>query len=65
MPAIWLRKYPDKIGSHILAVAFGMYRNAVACVIAIAATFLILLAGTFADVLLETARKVVGNHILA
>ena len=49
----------------ILAIAFGMYQNAFIFVCAIAATFLILLAGCAVDVLLETARKGVGRLILA
>lgn len=49
----------------ILAFAFGMYQNVVFCLVAIAATFLILFAGAFVDLLLEEARKGVGRIITA
>lgn len=47
----------------ILAIAFGMYQNALILAGAIAVTFLILLAGAAIDLLLEEARKEVGRLI--
>lgn len=48
----------------ILAVAFGMYQNALIFAGAIAVTFAIVFAGALIDVLLETARKSVGRIIV-
>lgn len=49
----------------ILAVAFGMYQNAIVSVITIAVTFLILLAGTAIEVFLEYATRKIGRRIVA
>lgn len=49
----------------ILALAFGMYQNAVICLVAIAVTFLIMFAGVFVDVALEETRRLVGRAIVA
>lgn len=49
----------------ILAIAFGMYQNAMIFVGAIAVTFLFLVAGAAIDVLLEEARRGIGRMILA
>lgn len=49
----------------ILAIAFGMYQNALIFVGAIAFTFAILIAGAAVDVLLEQARRGIGRVILA
>lgn len=48
----------------ILAVAFGMYQNAIISVITIAVTFLILLAGTAIEVFLEYATRKIGRRIV-
>ena len=48
----------------ILAVAFGMYQNAIVSVITIAVTFLILLAGTAIEVFLEYATRKIGRRIV-
>ena len=48
----------------ILAVAFGLYQNALIFVASIAMTFFIVFAGVLIDVLLETARKSVGRMIV-
>lgn len=48
----------------ILAIAFGLYQNALILAGAIAVTFLILLAGAAIDLLLEEARKEVGRLII-
>lgn len=48
----------------ILAVAFGMYQNAIVSVITIAVTFLILLAGTAIEVFLEYATRKIGRGII-
>ena len=48
----------------ILAIAFGMYQNALIFAGAIAVTFLILFAGASIDLLLEEARKEVGRLIM-
>lgn len=48
----------------ILALCFGMWQNSIAFVIAIAVTFLILLAGSFVDALLSIARESVGHLII-
>lgn len=49
----------------ILTIAFGMYQNTFICVMAIAITFLIVLAGTFIEVLLEELSKAIGRVILS
>lgn len=48
----------------ILAVAFGMYQNAIVSVITIAVTFLILIAGTAIEVFLEYATRKIGRRIV-
>ena len=48
----------------ILAVAFGMYQNAIVSVITIAVTFLILIAGTAIEVFLEYATRKNGRRIV-
>ena len=48
----------------ILAVAFGMYQNAIISVITIAVTFLILIAGTAIEVFLEYATRKIGRRIV-
>lgn len=48
----------------ILAVAFGMYQNAIVSVITIAVTFLILLAGTVIEVFLEYATRKIRRRII-
>ena len=45
----------------ILAIAFGMYQNALIFAGAIVFTFVILVAGAAVDVLLEEARKGIGR----
>lgn len=49
----------------ILAIAFGMYQNALICVVAIAITFLIVLVGSFIEVLLEESSKAIGRIIMS
>ena len=49
----------------ILAIAFGMYQNALIFVGVIAVTFVILIAGAAVDLLLEEARKRIGRVIIA
>lgn len=49
----------------ILSLCFGLWQNALLMGVFIAAVFLILFAGSFVDVLLETARKGVGQVILS
>ena len=47
-----------------LALCFGMWQNAIAAVLAIAATFLIFLAGSFIEALIALVMEVVGKRIL-
>lgn len=49
----------------ILAIAFGMYQNALIFAGTITITLLILVVGAAVDVLLEEARKRIGRVILA
>ena len=49
----------------ILAIAFGMYQNALIFVGVIAVTFVILIAGAAVDLLLEEARKRIGRVSIA
>ena len=46
-----------------LALCFGMWQNAIAAVLAIAATFLIFLAGSFIEALIALVMEGVGKRI--
>lgn len=48
----------------ILALCFGMWQNSIVCIIAIMATFLILLAGAFVNALLSITRESIGRLII-
>lgn len=47
-----------------LALCFGMWQNAIAAVLAIAATFLILLAGSFVESVIMLIMEGVGHVIM-
>ena len=48
----------------VLALCFGMWQNAIVAVMAIAATFLIFLAGSFVEALIALVMEGVGKRIL-
>ena len=48
----------------ILFAAFGMWQNVIVTILFIAATFLILLAGSFVEALIAQTLECVGNRIL-
>lgn len=48
----------------LIALCFGMWQNALFFIIAIAAAFILLLVGSFIDLLLEEIRRCIGRFIL-
>lgn len=48
----------------VLSLCFGMWQNVIASILFIVATFLILLAGSFVEVLVSLIMECVGDRIL-
>jgi len=52
-------------GLAIISIILGMWQNTLAFTVFIFLSFMVVLAGTIADVLLEEMRTVVGQFIIA